>query len=274
VLDQDSRIVRRGDEPALARLRAREGLVGLELAARIVSERGAVRTDRLATLAGVTSESLERLDGVERLKGAANYLVDTGFAQRLASAAGEHVGAHHEAHPLAPGMPVADLRRLLGVEDELFGALLEGWAAAGALVRNGPVVALPQRATALPPDQRAIADSAIEKLRSAGASPPPLRDLGVGTELARALDRSGELLLLTTEIAYPSDVWEQIERTVAALITTNGPVSVAQVREALGTSRKYAVPMLERLDALSVTRRTGDVRELGPRGRQLVESSP
>jgi selenocysteine-specific elongation factor len=37
------------------------------------------------------------------------------------------------------------------------------------------------------------------------------------------------------------------------------------VREALGTSRKWAIPLLAHLDATGVTRRRGDVRVAGPR---------
>jgi selenocysteine-specific elongation factor len=46
---------------------------------------------------------------------------------------------------------------------------------------------------------------------------------------------------------------------------------VAQVREALGTTRKYALPLLNRLDADGVTRRRGDLRIGGPR---LPAASP
>jgi selenocysteine-specific elongation factor len=42
-------------------------------------------------------------------------------------------------------------------------------------------------------------------------------------------------------------------------------VTAAMVREALGTSRKYALPLLGHLDATGVTRRRGDVRVAGPR---------
>ena len=42
-------------------------------------------------------------------------------------------------------------------------------------------------------------------------------------------------------------------------------VTVAQVRDALGTTRKYALPLLAHLDATGVTRRRGDLRIAGPR---------
>jgi selenocysteine-specific elongation factor len=41
--------------------------------------------------------------------------------------------------------------------------------------------------------------------------------------------------------------------------------SASQFREALGTTRKYAIPLAEALDARGITRRRGDVRIAGPR---------
>ncbi|MEW6153538.1 MAG: selenocysteine-specific translation elongation factor [Actinomycetota bacterium] len=55
-------------------------------------------------------------------------------------------------------------------------------------------------------------------------------------------------------------------RVVAGLLAADPEgVTVAQVREALGTSRKYALPLLNRLDSDGVTRRRGDFRIGGPR---------
>ena len=55
-------------------------------------------------------------------------------------------------------------------------------------------------------------------------------------------------------------------RRVAELLAANPEgVTVAQIREALGTTRKYALPLLARLDADGVTRRRGDLRIGGPR---------
>jgi selenocysteine-specific elongation factor len=52
-----------------------------------------------------------------------------------------------------------------------------------------------------------------------------------------------------------------VDRAVA-FIRDAGPAgrTVSAVREALGTSRKYTVPLLEHLDGKGVTRRVGDVR--------------
>jgi selenocysteine-specific elongation factor len=59
---------------------------------------------------------------------------------------------------------------------------------------------------------------------------------------------------------------EEAARQVARLLASHPEgVTVAQVREALNTTRKYALPLLNRLDADGVTRRRGDLRIAGPR---------
>jgi selenocysteine-specific elongation factor len=254
VLDQDPGVVRRGDAEELSRLRAREGLTGAELAARIVAERGAIRSDDLAQLAGVE-------------KPPSRYVLDPEYRRTIAESAVEAVSAHHEAHPLATGIPVHDLADALAADADLVNELLSSWK---ALARDGATVRLATREGAIPPDQRAVADAAIRKLREAGASPPSLRQVGLAADLAKALERAGELVVVNADIGYPPDVWIDIRRRLVDLISTQGPVTVAQVREMLGTSRKYAVPLLERFDATGVTRRVGDVRDLGPRGRELT----
>ena len=44
-----------------------------------------------------------------------------------------------------------------------------------------------------------------------------------------------------------------------------GPATATELKEAMGTSRKYASPLLEHFDAQGVTRRDGDVRRLNER---------
>ncbi|WP_418255924.1 SelB C-terminal domain-containing protein, partial [Gordonibacter urolithinfaciens] len=44
-----------------------------------------------------------------------------------------------------------------------------------------------------------------------------------------------------------------------------GGATAAELRDAMGTTRKYAIPLLEHFDAQGVTRRDGDLRVLGPK---------
>ena len=79
------------------------------------------------------------------------------------------------------------------------------------------------------------------------------------------LTRRG-LVVAQDGVYFAPSAVEEASRVVAKLLAEHPEgVTVAQVREALGTTRKYALPLLARLDADGVTRRRGDVRIGGPR---------
>ncbi len=87
----------------------------------------------------------------------------------------------------------------------------------------------------------------------------PGRRRAFDTMLARgALVKVGDDLYRGSQVA-------QIRARVASLLRERGRMTAAEFRDLLGTSRKYAVPMLEWLDAHGVTIRDGDYRTL--RGR-------
>ena len=94
-------------------------------------------------------------------------------------------------------------------------------------------------------------------------SPPPPNGVERGElrELARrglAVERDG--------VWFSPRALEEAARIVARLIAESPEgVTVAQVRDALGTTRKYMLPLLSHLDATGVTRRRGDLRIAGPR---------
>jgi selenocysteine-specific elongation factor len=94
------------------------------------------------------------------------------------------------------------------------------------------------------------------------APPPPD---GVARDEVREATRRG-LAIERDGIWFAPSAVDQAALVVAALIATKpGGVTVAEIRDALGTTRKYLLPLLGILDATGVTRRRGDLRVAGPR---------
>jgi selenocysteine-specific elongation factor len=56
--------------------------------------------------------------------------------------------------------------------------------------------------------------------------------------------------------------FERMKSQVTEFISKNGPATVSQLRQSLGSSRRIMVPLLERLDRDGVTRRVGDKRSV------------
>jgi selenocysteine-specific elongation factor len=93
--------------------------------------------------------------------------------------------------------------------------------------------------------------------------PPLTRDLPVDASLLRSLADAGEIVRVG-DFYLSAEGARDARRIVRSAIADEGPITVARLRDLLGTTRKYAVPLAEWLDATGATRRQGDVRALGP----------
>jgi selenocysteine-specific elongation factor len=104
----------------------------------------------------------------------------------------------------------------------------------------------------------------LAALSSKPLAPDAPRDLGADPALVRALLRAGELVDLDGVIFTAAAV-DQARTLIAAAVRDRGSLSVAEIRDLLGTTRKYVIPIVTRMDAEGVTRRRGDDRVPGPR---------
>ena len=82
----------------------------------------------------------------------------------------------------------------------------------------------------------------------------------VNPEVVNALIERGDLVKVGDDIYYPRATYDEMVARILALIDARGNAAVADLRDMFGTTRKYAVPFMEHLDEVRITRRKGDVR--------------
>jgi len=82
--------------------------------------------------------------------------------------------------------------------------------------------------------------------------------------MAVLLDR-GALVQVSSEVLFLGETYAQMVETVKARLASEGSLTVAQVRDIFKASRKYALALMEHLDALGITIRVGDERRLQAR---------
>jgi selenocysteine-specific elongation factor len=186
------------------------------------------------------------------------------LAQRLA----EIVAAHAERDPLAPGMPVEAARAALGVPDR---RLVEALAAPafssdGGLLRPagaaqpGSAPAGATTAGGLPEKLQSAVRALLADLASAPFGAPDagrLRELGLEPRALAAAGRAGLLLRVSDQIVLAPRADAEAARVLATLPQ---PFTTAQARQALGTTRRVAIPLLEYLDRAGITQRLPDDR--------------
>ena len=84
----------------------------------------------------------------------------------------------------------------------------------------------------------------------------------VGDALYFALVALGQLRPINEEVVYSAPVYADLLARLEGHLRQHGVITASEARDLLGTSRKYAIALLEHLDELRLTRRVGDSREL------------
>lgn len=182
------------------------------------------------------------------------WAVADGLLDRLVGRVRDLVAERRDRDPLAPGLSVESLRRELDVPDDLLAAVLP---ATGLVVRDGVVVD-PRRPSALPDSVERAVRVVQQRLEQDPFTAPEAHDLaelGLGPKQLAAAERAGRLVRIADGVVLGPDA---LETAVRVLATLPEPFTVSQVRRALGTTRRVAVPLLERLDAEGRTRRAPD----------------
>jgi selenocysteine-specific elongation factor len=101
-----------------------------------------------------------------------------------------------------------------------------------------------------------------ERLRAAGTEPPSEVDLGPAARHLPELRAAGRIVRVGRSMHAHADTVESVAAQVRQIIEREGSITLARLRDELGTSRRYAQALLEHLDAARVTRRLPDDRRV------------
>lgn len=198
-----------------------------------------------------------KAEGVRHFMDAASY----GF---LADGLQAALSSYHLEHPLRKGMPKEEARQkaMPWLDKKQAGALLEREAAEERITQSGELVRLTSHEVRLSEKQLAAARALEASFKEGLLAPPDLEEVikaskeGIGP-IADYLVGEGILVKASSEITFHKDA---IGMAVKAASSFEGQFTAAMLRDALGTSRKYAIALLEWMDALELTQRSGDFR--------------
>jgi len=234
--------------------------------AQVARELGVER----ARVATILNES-----GFERLKaGKETSFIVPAVAEALRQSAERELIAFHDRHPNQTDISTKALLDLVDrrLDADAFGVMLEQLASGGRAVVSGGKVRHPQAASSALDAERAIEEAVVPILAAQGLSPELAWDLAdaighdrkvVGRVLGR-LANDGALARVAQDMYIHADAMVAAEQVVRdTLAASSGePVGAAELRDALGISRKFTIPVLEYFDARGVTRREGHGRVL------------
>jgi selenocysteine-specific elongation factor len=208
---------------------------------------------------------------IESVVDAMRRIGDRLYAERAIQELGTRlvalVNAHHTAAPLEPGAPLQSMRARLGTESALIEAVLREQVANGALEVNGALVLRRGWRPTLTAAQGATRSALLEALTAAGREPPSVTELtarfGVDTPaLLRDLERAELVVQVEVDRYYAADAVAGMVADLRAGMADGGEYGPAELREILGSSRKYLIPFLEYCDRTGITTRRATGRTL------------
>ncbi len=285
ILQPTARRIRRrnlGDRERLARLKRTDPI---ERAAAVM---GSYQLEPWSNLdlardAGLAPEEVDRVVAEARASG---ELIDLPVGPRrtirivrshletLEDRVVKAVGRLHERNPrLSRVRRSSVLGTLSDLKSEsLVAAVIDRLAKAGRLITSDRTVALTGYQPQLTQAERRLKTELLDAHRGTGFAPPMASELldragnrrEIVPELLDLLAEEGHLAAVEPRMLYlEADADLELKRRVADRLRDGSTISMADLRDLLGTSRKYAVPIGEYLDRIGLTIRDGDLRRLG-----------
>ena len=270
ILDPQATAVGAGDRRRLAVMQAAHQQDGAALAAALCAQgRGVALWSDLVRLARCDATAALPT-GVVRLSPEHIALADDLAAVQTAVVAA--LQRFHADHPIKQGAALSMLQRVTPLRGLVPFAQTELVRGGEVVLRDGLVsLARHDPFAALAPQQLARLTEIEESMRAGGTSPPDVRQFDAPEDadliaLMVAQERLVSLanIALKQQVVFHAATIGQAQRSLAAIFPPPTAFTTSEARTALDTSRKFIVPLLEHLDALGMTLRDGDTRQIAP----------
>ena len=270
VLDPDCTNIRGGAQLELLSMRA-SATDDVDLCVR--SEIGLSGFVSIRTLlnkshfsASEISEALMRLQRDNEIVLCEEIAANLKFWQKLRGQAIGLIDNAHKTNPERLGLDLSKLRAALGDQFENVFEALIAELCADDFVRKGSAMARTSHRPVLPADLEPIERRIRESLSHKPFDPLPRREIEPDRRaqyVLRFLIESGQVIEVGPDAVLLRDNFEHMKARITEFISKHGPATVSELRQALESSRRIMVPLLERLDRDGVTRRVEDKRILG-----------
>ena len=192
--------------------------------------------------------------------GRGSFAFTAGGWNGVVERARQSLDAYYRQFPLRRGAPKEELRSRLGMTAQVFNLAFARLEEQAVVEEDGALARLPGYEPTLSEAQSKQVDAYIRTLESEPFSPPT--DAPLDDEVLNLLDEHGKVVRVSDTVVYSADAYARMVEIVSEYIRENGEISVANVRDVLGTSRKYALALMDYMDHKRITRRVGDARVL------------
>jgi selenocysteine-specific elongation factor len=276
VLDIDAKRHKRKDKSLLNFLSQRESLNLSDLILSELNKKEFMLGEELLKESNFKSDEIQsilgQLEKENKLFKIDNLTLSSDLWNNMLNQISKLIGDEHKKHPFKIGIKISDLLSQIKFKQALVDKGIEYLLSSKKIKKKEAYLHFPEHQPQLTPEQKEIAKKIAARFNKTPSSPPIKEDFfeekGFAEVIAFML-QNDEIVELKDGILYRKDDFDKIIKLVVELIRKNGPSTVSQIKDHLKTTRKYAVPILEKLDQLEITKREGDKRVLGPEAEKI-----
>jgi selenocysteine-specific elongation factor len=264
VLERLQQILRGSPAEVLAQELKRQGpqsIAALVKSAGIDAAQAQEAVDEL-----VRSEQIVALSDGSMKSDSETLIADRGWISGFDNRVQSILGDYHNHWPLRLGMPKEELKSRLKLGSREYSGLLQWMSDESSLTDEGVVVRLDQHAPALNAEMEERSQRWLKRFHAQPYGPPSVKEsrAELESELYQYLLDSKMLTQVSAEVVFLTDTYQEMVSVIREIITEQGGVTVAEVRDRFQTSRKFILALMEHLDEIGLTVRQGDVRSLAP----------
>lgn len=272
---------KRFDQEALAGLGILDRGSEKEILSQIFLEESSRLTDTEAIVRkfGGTKEETQQwiselLEEKTLEKIADSFLLHKSFVQKTKAKVEILLADYHHKNPVSGGMLKEEFRGKLSSvmhTDDLkkLELLIRCFLERGVIREEAGLISLRDFQVEFTEEQKKAAGHFEEIYRKAGLEPPltedvtaDVKDRRLAGQILVAMCRSGILERLNYQYYIHTESLKKAVDALRSAIQCQGKITLAQYRDLIGTSRKYAVMILEYTDERQITKMTGDYRVL------------
>ena len=268
-------------DPTPGRRRRKDGIQDLQgFQAMQLGQKLALKIEK-SGLAGVTVQTINGWINADlsAIQHALNGLKQSGEVIRhedillhknafalLNSKVRELLKTFHRENPLKPGMPKEEVRTLLNIDSRLFNFLLSSLK---DVIVDKDLLRMKEFTVALSGAAEAHKTKILALLMQGEFQPPTKAEMAEAlkmdqkqiTDILNILSKDRAVMRVNESIYLSTAAYDKMIHALKSFFSKKPELTVAEFRDLLNTSRKFALPFLEHLDAAKVTLRIGDARK-------------
>ncbi|WPC42912.1 selenocysteine-specific translation elongation factor [Clostridium sp. JS66] len=177
----------------------------------------------------------------------------------------------HKENPLKWGISKEEIKNKVfkGIKQKIYDEMLDLFVKDNKISIHGSFISLEGFTIKYTKEQKNTRDNIIKVFKAAKFSPPKYSELEEKQEdkksfkmIFDSLLDEGIIVKVSEDCLFLKEDYDKVKELIVNFINTNGSLTLAQLRDELNTSRKYAMALIEHFDGIKLTKRVDDKRVL------------